>query len=852
MLSKIIRDRTQSRRAILSIFFIIAAVILCSGCGRVLDYAFRKTVEPAEGRIVLDGLSADVTVRRDDLGIPVVEAKNPDDMMFAAGYVMASDRLAQMVAFSLLGQGRLSEMAGDLTLDIDVLIRTLGLAEAARREYEVSSDDLKTALQSFTRGVNAYITAHADRLPPDFMLTGYTPEPWEPVDSFYIYYLLNMGLSFNLREEIAFLNIAAKVGPEKAAWLMPVYPDEPLPFAEAQRLKDLDFRKIQDDARHLSRTADRFQDLFVPFGMPASNNWAVAPQRTKQNASIIANDTHLAHEHPSVWMLIHLKSPGYDAAGAAVAGIPGIIAGYNGHIAWGMTMVMADTQDVFLEKLSVVNDQTHYLHDGKWLPVDERRERFSVKGGPDVVRTIVHTRNGPLLNAALAKKLRHAALPPPINTSLGLALRSALGESGRSMEAMFALNRATDMKGAFQAIRRIRSLGLNFIYGNRDHIAWQVSGTYPLRKGASGQLPVPGWTGECDWIGFVDSADHPFVKDPEAGYLGTANHRTLPPGHPLRLSSSWAGPGRAERMAALLGDDHQHTWETSVRMQADRHDPLAAKLKDLLFRSSLSDEIRREVHSLPDEKKSAAGEALAILRDFGGEMAPESKGAAVYGVFRHVFIHRVFADELGPEDDIAWQSLISTIQAIYGADQDHLPGREDSPFWDDVSTPVMETKARIIAETLAETIAHTEKRLGKNRKTWAWGRLLTYHWRTQATRMKPMLPFWKQWAVGLMSGYTDRGPYPAGGNYDTLNVAGYRKGDDFDVWLIPVMRMVVDFSLEEPLFLTSCGGQSGNPASPHYDDGIIVWLEGVTRPMPFQEENIRRQYHQVRVLAAGP
>jgi acyl-homoserine-lactone acylase len=852
MFLKTIRVRVVSNLAVLSIFCMAAAVTLGSGCGRILDVAFRKTVEPAVGRVVLDGLSADVTVRRDDLGIPVVEAKNPDDLMFAAGYVMASDRLAQMVAFSLLGQGRLSEMAGDLTLDIDLLVRTLNLAEAARSEYEASSDDFKTMLQSFSRGVNAYIAAHADRLPPDFMLTGYTPEPWKPVNSFYIYYLLNMGLSFNLREEIAYLNVAAKVGPEKAAWLMPVYPDEPLPFAEALRLKDLDFRKIQDDARHLSLMADRFQDLFVPLGIPASNNWAVAPQRTKAKASIIANDMHLAHEHPPVWMLIHLKSPGYEAAGVAVAGIPGIIAGYNGHIAWGMTMVMADTQDLFLEKLDVINDQVHYLHEGSWLPVDERTETFSIKGAPDVVRTIAHTRNGPLLNAALAKKLRHVAMPPPINLPMGLALRSTLGAPGRSMEAMFELNRAADMEDASQAIGGIRSLGLNFIFGNRDHIAWQVSGTYPLRKEASGQLPVPAWTGEHDWIGFVDPKDHPFIMDPEAGYLGTANHRTLPPGHPLNLSSSWASPGRAERMAAVLEAEHQHTWETSMRMQADRHDPLAAKLKDLLFHSAMSEEIYRELEALPDAKRIAAREVLSILGDFDGEMAPESQGAAVYGVFRHVFIHRVFADELGPKDDIAWQSLISALQAIYGADQDHLLGREDSPFWNDTSTPVMETKARIIAESLAETIAVAEKLLGGNREAWAWGRLLTYRWQTQTTRMKPLLPFWKQWAVGLMSRYTDRGPYPAGGNYDTLNVAGYRKGDDFDVWLIPVMRMIVDFGLEEPLFLTSCGGQSGNPASPHYNDGIAVWLEGANRSMPFQEENIRRQYHRVRVLAAGP
>ncbi len=847
-------EKHRRRKGIgLVIACILAGIVLISGCGLFLDHALRKTVEPDEGRIVLDGLRGDVVVRRDDLGIPVIEAKHFDDLMFAAGYVMAADRLAQMVTFSLLGQGRLSEMAGDLTLDIDLLVRTFNLAEAARREYEASSADIKNLLDAFSRGVNAYIAIHADRLPLDFILAGYTPELWEPVNSFYIYNLLNMGLSFNLREEIAFLNIAGAIGPGKAAWLIPIYPDEPLSFAQAEKLENLDFNGIQKDVEHLSLVTDRFRDLFLPLDMPASNNWAVAPQRTQRNASIVANDTHLAHEHPALWMLIHLKSPGYDAAGVAVAGIPGIIAGYNGHIAWGMTMVMGDTQDLFLEKLSVMDGKTHYLHGDQWLPVTERREVFSVKGGPDVVHTIARTRNGPLLNAALAKKLRHAALPLPIKTPMGLALRSTLQEPGRSMEAMFDLNRATDMESARRAIARIRSLSLNFIYGNRDHIAWQVSGRYPIRTVGRGQLPVPAWTGAYDWAGYADVDDHPFVQDPEVGYLGTANHRTISPDDPLILSSSWASPGRVERITALLRDEHRHTWESSVQMQADRHDLFVEKLKDVLFDSSVSEGIHHEIQFWHDKKKTAnAREALAILGAFDGEMSPESKGAAVYGVFRHVFIHHVFADELGPEDSAAWQSFISMIQAIYSADQDHLLGRQDSPFWNDVSTPVAETKAQILAGVLAETIAHTEDLLGKNRNTWAWGRLLTYHWRTQATKMKPMLPFWKRWAVGLLGSYTDRGPYPAGGDYDTLNVAGYRKGDNFDVWLVPVMRMVVDFGLDEPMFLTSCGGQSGNPASPHYDDGISLWLDGATRSMPFQDDNIRRQYRKVRVLAAGP
>ncbi len=268
-----------------------------------------------------------------------------------------------------------------------------------------------------------------------------------------------------------------------------------------------------------------------------------------------------------------------------------------------------------------------------------------------------------------------------------------------------------------------------------------------------------------------------------------------------------------------------------------------------LFASPLADGIQKEISSWKDTQKIAfAHEAIDILRNFDGVMSPESKAAAVFGVFQNVFVEQVFLDELGPKDSSAWASFKSTLQGFYGADQDHLLGREHSPFWDNASTPEIETKAQIIARSLAETIRQTEILLGKHRNQWQWGRLLKYHWQTQATQMRPYLSFWKRVASGIIGNYTDRGPFDAGGDFNTLNVAGFHKGDDYDVWLIPAMRMVVDFGLEEPLFLTICGGQSGNPASLHYDDGISVWLKGQSRPMSFQDEHIRRQYDRVMEL----
>ncbi|MCU0597739.1 MAG: penicillin acylase family protein [Desulfobacterales bacterium] len=827
----------------------VLVIIMCFGCRGFLNDTFKETVDPETGSIALEGLNNIVTVRRDSLGIPVIEAANFHDLAFATGYVMASDRLAQMVGFSLLGQGRLSEMAGSLTLDIDIFVRTLGIAETARKEYAVLNDDLQEGLVAFSKGVNAYIQSHTDRLPLDFRLSGYSPEPWEPVNSLYIAHALNLGLSFNLSEEIAFLNLARKVGFNKAAWLIPVYPDEPLSFDAADALSTIDLGSMGETSEHLARLHQKMSSMWLPLGIPASNNWGISPERTLLNSSIIANDTHLSLEMPSVWMMLHMRSPEYDGAGIAIAGVPCIIAGYNGYMAWGETMVMGDTQDVFIEQLKTIDGKQFYLYKGEWHPVGLRREVFKVLGEHDQVRTVSSTRHGPLLNMALQNPPKNPALPPHIETAYGLALQHVLSESARSFSAMFDLTRAKTMDDARQAIHGMRFMALNFIYGNKDHIAWQVSGCYPKRKAGRGHFPVPGWTGEYDWDGFIDVMDHPYTADPPAGFLGTANHRTVSADDGLILSSTWYAPERSERIMEMLNSNGQHTWQSSVSMQNDRYDPFAGKLKCVLYDSPISEGIRKEISSWADEHEIAgAQEALDILKNFDGVMAPDSKDAAVFGVFQNVFIQEVFLDELGPENSDAWIAFKSTIQGFYGADQDHMLGREDSPFWDDISTPETEIKSQIMARALAATIRETEKLLGSDRKEWRWGRLLNYQWRTQATQMRPFLSFWKRFAAGIIGGYTDRGPYPGGGDFNTLNVAGFHKGDDYDVWLVPAMRMVVDFGLAEPMFLTNCGGQSGNPASRHYDDGIPVWLNGDARSMPFQDENIKKQYDRVMAL----
>lgn len=832
--------------------FLAAALVMSMSACTVIDYAVRDTVHPDTGSAMLPDLTEDAAIRRDKLGIPVVEAQNRHDLSYTAGYTMAADRLAQMVSFSLLGQGRLAEMAGKAALDIDIFIRTLCLPKIAEKQVKQLSPQTHRMLEDFSEGVNAYINTHKDRLPPDFRITGYTPEPWEPVNSLNVFNVLNLGLSFNLSEEIAFLNLARALGAHKAAWLFPVYPDEPLPFDKAEALAEIRLSAMQEPLASLAKTVRKLDRLLMPLGTAASNNWAVAPERTAKGASIVANDTHLPLEHPPVWMLMQLKTPDFHAAGIAMPGIPGIVAGYNGNIAWGMTMVMADSQDLYLERIKTIAGREHYLYKETWQPVQTRTETFHIKGADPVTRTVRCTRHGPLLNEALPPYTGSPAIPGKAKSDFGLAVATTLTEADHTFDAMYGLHFAETPEEGRKALKKVRLMGLNFVYGNAEHIGWQVSGRYPIRKKGRGHLPSPGWTSEYDWQGFLPPERRPRAADPECGYLYTANHRTIEPGEDLILGSSWYAPERAERIRQMLAANENYTFRDAVSMQNDRMDLLAGKLRRLFSDSPLASGIAKAIESWDDANRAGrARQALTILREFDGVMKADSAGAALFGIFHHVLTRRLFRDELGPESGRAWKSFRVLCRGIYGPEQDHLLGRPMSPFWDDVSTPEkIETRADIIAASLAASTAYARRSMGRNPENWQWGKIHTYEWRSRISKMRDHLPLFKRFGAWLAAHYTDRGPYPAGGGFNTINVAGYHKGEDFDVWMIPSMRMVVDFGREEPLFLVNSGGQSGNPGSPHYDDGIRVWLEGGNRQMSYRRENLRQQYDRVFTLKA--
>ncbi|CAI8944515.1 Acyl-homoserine lactone acylase QuiP [Pseudomonas sp. IT-93MI4] len=791
----------------------VTGVLSLSGCQ---TWNAQDTLPPTSGVQPLKGLAQNVSVRRNAMGMPLIESNSFHDALFTLGYVHASDRINQMVTLRLLAQGRLAEMSGASMLDADRYMRAVNLKKSADELYKASSPRLKRFFEVYARGVNAYLFRYADKLPGDLAASGYKPEYWKPEDSALMFALLNFSQSANLPEEIASLVLAQTVSSDKLAWLTPSAPDENLPLAEADKLQGL---KLNGQIPGLTELSNASQQLAAVnlLGASTSNNWAIAPQRSRSGKSILASDSHGPLAAPSLWTFVQIRAPKYQAAGVTVAGLPMVLGGFNGKVAWSATSVLGDNQDLFLEKIRRQGNSLTYEVNGKWQPLGVRNETYFVKGQRPIREAVYETRHGALLNSAQAIQ----------GNGFGLALQTPSFTDDKSLDAFFDLTRAQNVERASDASREIRAIALNMVFADASNIGWQVTGRFPNRREGEGLLPSPGWEGRYDWDGYADPMLHPYDQDPTQGWLGTANQRVIPHGYGMQLSNSWAAPERGERLAELANSGKQDG-RSVIAMQYDQTTTFAAKLKKMFEAPGMKQPLKQAIDALPEADRSKAREAFTRLMAFDGKLNPTSADAAIYELFLQESMKQIFLDELGPESSPAWKAFVANGDLSYAAQADHLLGREDSPFWDDLRTPQKEDKAVILARSLAAAINAGDSQLGGDRKAWQWGKLHSYTWKNANDQ-------------------TVRGPLAAGGDHTTLNTAAFAWGKDFNTTRAPSMRFIVDFSQAEPLMGQNGTGQSGNPASPNYLNGIDAWLKGQYIGLPMQPQNFDRVYGKTRL-----
>ncbi len=763
-------------------------------------YLWLRTGLPTlEGQVALPGLSAETRVIRDADGVPHIFAATRRDALSALGYVHAQDRLFQMEMMRRLGRGRLSEAIGQPGLDGDRLMRTLGIAARAEQDFAALDDETRAELLAYAQGVNAFIAAEgadwSSAWPPEFYLLGQGPEPWTPADSLIWGKLMAMSLSGNWRDEAVRARLTAQFPAERTADL---FDDSAAPTAVTLR---------PDIAAALDPILKTLLAHLPEAAQPrtASNVWALDGSRTDTGKPRLASDPHLQLTLPSLWYLARLVTPEGEIAGATAPGVPFHLIGQNGRIAWGLTTTGADTQDLIVERLTP-DRPGHYDTPAGPKPFQTRVETIPVRGGPPVELTVRDSDSGPILSDAVA------SLAPLATPGYVVALQATFLQPGdTSPRALRRIQTAANWTEFHSALRDYVAPIQNFTMAAADGtIGLIAAGAIPMRRSGDGTLPVPGWTGQGTWLGYIPHEALPQTVSPRTGQIANANNRLVGPDYPHLITREWDAPYRGERLEHLLRAAPRSTQADSVAMQMDIASGMASELLPLLSPDLAADDRQRD--------------AIAWLQAWDGQMDGERGEPLLFAAWLRALQRAVFSDELGDVASGGWTPSYPALIRILSGDR----------IWCDRT----ETKDRaetcqdMMRQALDDALTALTAEYGADRSAWRWG---------EAHKARHAHPVFSR--IPVLSTLFDRSIANQGG-WDTLNRGAYRAQDRtgsltrFDHVHGAGMRAV--FELGDPgrsLFIISTG-QSGHPFSPHFDDLIRRWRDGLMRSLSGSAESL--------------
>lgn len=771
----------------------IVAVALAAG----VVWRVWSPLPQVSGTARLPGLAASVTVLRDARGIPHIRAESEVDAFAVLGWVHAQDRLWQMEFQRRLAAGRLAEILGEAALDTDRLFRTIGLAHVASETWARTTGEPRAFIEAYVRGVNAFLEAHRGRrLPVEFALLGVEPEPWRPEHVIGWSKVLAWMLATDWRDELLRTRVAARVGEAGAAVLMPartagtpvIVPDGPVTTSPEPLLPVEDTVRPPADP-WLVALAERIDRALPVMSAAASNNWVVSGARTASGSPLLANDPHLGAQLPSIWYLAHLTGGRLDAIGATLPGSPGVVIGHNGRIAWGVTNLMADVQDLFVERL---NPRQEAEYDGVWEPLTLRHEVIRVKGGRDVPLVVRASRHGPLISDLFDE----------VQDGRALSLRwTGHDVDDQTIGAFLRVGLARTWDEFTVALAGFHGPPQNFVYADVDgNIGYVAPGALPVRPRNQGTWPSPGWSSEHAWQGYHPAVAWPRIYNPVRGFVATANNPPFPDDAGPAISSSWEPGYRAARVSELLETAGPLSVADVSAMQRDVVSLQARTLLPWLRRAAPPDEPARL--------------ALDRLRGWDGTMAPDSAEAAIYAAWYDALVDVLFEDELGPGLHRDWRiRAYLPAKALHG-----LVLSPDDRWCDDVRTPEVEECEEMFGRALSLGLERMAARQGSaDPAHWVWGRANVVDF--------PHLPLSGAPWLGRLFGRTAE----VGGDAATVSPVMRLATGTF----VASYRQVVDLAdLDRSVFSLTLG-QSGQWGSAQYSDQLPYWQRGESLPMPF-------------------
>ncbi len=761
----------------------------------VLTRMSRKRLPLIDGKLELAGLSASVEVVRDQWGIPHIYAENIHDLFFAQGFVHAQDRFWQMEVNRRTANGALSEIFGEIALETDRASRTFGFARLGQTDWENSDDNLRTAMQAYAEGVNAFLQHPDCYLPVEFSLLRYQPEPWRPEDSLAFSRVMIWQLSHAWHGEIIRAQLINAVGKERAAELEIEYPkDNPVTLPAG-----IEFNVLNKEG-----TLKGARGPFLNRGR-GSNAWAVAGKKTTTGTPFLCNDMHLELRLPSLWYENHLVAENFNVSGVSLPGVPLVMVGHNANIAWGMTLAFTDAEDLFVEKINP-NNPYQYEYNGKWLDAEVISESIKIKdrSEPHIEKVII-TKHGPIISDVVGYSNEH------------LSVQSMALQPTKAFQGWMLLNQASSWNDFVDAVRCIEAPQLNIPYADIEgNIGYWVSGKVPIRSKGKGMVPAPGWTKEHEWIGEIPFEEMPHAFNPENGYIVTCNHKIISEEYPHFLGSVWMNGYRARRLVEVLESKEKVSPEDFKALHLD-----FTCIPGLEFISLLEG---------LETQDSDVQLALDRLRSWDGKLTPSSIGGTIYEVVRYFIVRNLLEPGLGKELTISFMGkgfhpLLYRAHEFYGHDtvvMFRLLNNPDSWWLKNAGG-----REDLLNRSLKEAIIWLRKNLGKNPNKWMWGKI---HRVTFPHAMVLRQPLDKVF---------NRGPFPIGGDTDTVCQTAITPEDPFDVkaWA-PSHRQIIDMGDLAKSLMIYAPGQSGHLASTHYDDLIELWTKGDYHPMLWKRDQI--------------
>ena len=788
-----------------------------SGLVGYLSARLRLSMPRTSGKIRLSCLDSPVEVIYDRAGTPHITASSDEDGFRALGYVMAQDRLVQIQLMLKIARGELSELIGTKGLAMDRFIRTLGIERTAREAVKVLKPESRELLEAFGQGFNAYTSRNSLALPIELLFLGGRPRPWTSLDCItsylYVIWMLDTWWTSDILRE----RLIRSLGYERAMQLLPEtadYNNPPCkvggPGVSAETMPPGEEIDWGFDS---GPSGGELIDALGQGSGYGSNNWVISGSKTASGKPILACDPHMQHNIPGLLYLFHLRTPGYDVAGAGFPGLPAVAFGHNGYCGWAATNLDADTIDLYVETFES-ESSNRYLCEGEWVEADIIEEEIRVRFAKPRLLRVLTTRHGPVIRRKGNK---------------GLALRWVSREVHLdTFNAMLRQSRARCWEEFSRPMEDYLGPCSNQVYADVDgNIAYQAIGKVPLRSKGDGTVPYPGEGSDCEWKGVLPFQQMPKSLNPPDGFIATANSKATTDGFPALISREWNPPYRNARISELLRERNGLTPGDMSAIQGDL----------LTYTGKRFAEIAVAAASSAIDLSPAARSAIERLKDWDHRAIEDSVAMTIYFYSWRKLIELVLRHRLGStlfEEYICnWTTVDLAVENIL---------EEEDGFW---LPPGFASFDSVIIRALEEAVSELERVFGTgDQSAWKWGRV--HH----LTFKNPLGLFWP------LNRIFNIGPVPIGGEASTVNPSSpgcdgvvqvharssaggpldlpvFPRPDDYSAFSGPVLRMVLDFSNLDNSMVVLDTGQSGHRLSRHYKDHFPLWKKVEYFPFPY-------------------